>query len=68
MSQHDQSNVKPPVESKTCDDQPPHNDGETLIYIDPEKEKGVLRKFDLLALPQFILLVILSYLDRTNIG
>jgi len=42
--------------------------GENDIYIDPAKEKKILRKFDMLALPQFIIIMILAYLDRTNIG
>ena len=43
-------------------------DGETDIYIDPAMEKRIIRKFDMLALPQYILIIILAYLDRTNIG
>ena len=42
--------------------------GENDIYIDPVKEKTILRKFDMLALPQFIIIMVLAYLDRTNIG
>jgi hypothetical protein len=38
------------------------------IYIDPELERKVIRKFDRYVLPQFVVLVILGYLDRTNIG
>ena len=43
-------------------------DGETEVYIDPVMEKRIIRKFDMLALPQYILVIILAYLDRTNIG
>lgn len=42
--------------------------GEQDIHIDPELEKRVLGKFDKLVLPQFMLLVLIAYLDRSNIG
>ncbi|KAF2168368.1 hypothetical protein M409DRAFT_53058 [Zasmidium cellare ATCC 36951] len=42
--------------------------GEQEIYIDPELEKRTLRKFDRWVLPQFMLLVLIAYLDRSNIG
>lgn len=38
------------------------------IYIDPEKEKAVLRKFDKYILPQAFLFILLNYLDRSNLG
>lgn len=38
------------------------------IYIDPEKEKAVLRKFDKFLLPQAFLFILLNYLDRSNLG
>ena len=44
------------------DDAPPHP------YIDPVLEKRVMRKFDYYVIPQMMLLVILAYLDRSNIG
>lgn len=37
-------------------------------HIDPVKEEAVLRKFDWLVLPQFFIIMVLSYLDRSNIG
>lgn len=42
--------------------------GESEIYVDPELEKRTLRKFDIYVLPQFMLLVLIAYLDRSNIG
>ncbi|KAK2748127.1 hypothetical protein FQN57_001251 [Myotisia sp. PD_48] len=36
--------------------------------IDPAKERHVLVKFDMFVVPQMILIVILAYLDRSNIG
>ena len=45
-----------------------HGVGETAPYIDPELEKRVLRKFDVWLLPQMMLLMLVSNLDRSNIG
>jgi MFS family permease len=39
-----------------------------IIYIDPEKEKAVLRKFDKFLLPQAFIFILLNYLDRSNLG
>ena len=38
------------------------------IYIDPEKEKACLRKFDKFFLPQAFAFLVLNYLDRSNVG
>ncbi|KAL1959732.1 hypothetical protein VTO42DRAFT_1318 [Malbranchea cinnamomea] len=38
------------------------------VEIDPVLERRVMRKFDMFVVPQMILLVILAYLDRSNIG
>lgn len=43
-------------------------DDPSNIYIDPEMEKKIIRKFDYLVLPQFVIILILAYLDRSNIG
>ncbi|EXJ85307.1 hypothetical protein A1O3_05982 [Capronia epimyces CBS 606.96] len=40
----------------------------TEIYIDPEMEKRVMRKFDYYMLPQFAVLPFVLFLDRSNIG
>lgn len=42
--------------------------GDVIPYIDPELEKKALRKFDKWLLPQMMLLVAISFLDRSNIG
>lgn len=47
---------------------PESTGGETTIYIDPAKERKIIRKFDMLVLPQFVIIMILAYLDRSNIG
>lgn len=38
------------------------------IQLDPEMEKSVLRRFDKFLLPQIALIIIIGYLDRSNIG
>jgi len=38
------------------------------IQIDPVLEQQTLRKFDLFLLPQIAVLIIIGYLDRTNVG
>lgn len=39
-----------------------------IIYIDPAKERAVLKKFDKYLLPQAFLFILLNFLDRSNIG
>ncbi|KAK5055421.1 hypothetical protein LTR84_013171 [Exophiala bonariae] len=38
------------------------------IELDPVLERKTLRKFDLFLLPQIAILIIIGYLDRTNVG
>lgn len=38
------------------------------ILLDPTLEKQTLRRFDLFLLPQIAILIIIGYLDRTNVG
>jgi hypothetical protein len=45
-----------------------HGLGEAVPYIDPVLEKSVLQKFDKWLLPQMMLLMLISNLDRSNIG
>jgi len=45
-----------------------NDDSPQEIYIDPELEQRVMRKFDKFVLPQFAILVLIAYLDRSNIG
>jgi MFS family permease len=37
-------------------------------YVVPELEKSAMRKFDRYAMPHFSILILIAYLDRTNIG
>ena len=48
----------------------PHDiaNASSSIYIDPKKERAIITKFDCLVLPQFVIIIILAYLDRSNIG
>lgn len=38
------------------------------IHLDPMLETQTLRRFDLFLLPQIAILIIIGYLDRTNVG
>lgn len=40
----------------------------TTIYIDPEKERAALRKFDMFVLPVSVVFLVLSSLDRNNVS
>jgi hypothetical protein len=40
----------------------------STIYIDPEKEKACLRKFDKFFMPQAFAFLVLNYLDRSNVS
>ena len=57
------------VPEESVDNMPGSTDGTVAaIYIDPAKESKVVRKFDMFFMPQLVIIMILSYLDRTNIG
>lgn len=45
-----------------------NTDGSQDIYVDPLMERRVMSKFDRYVLPQFAILVLIAYLDRSNIG
>jgi hypothetical protein len=36
-------------------------DSSSITYIDPEMEKKIVRKFDWLVLPQFVIIIVLGY-------
>lgn len=38
------------------------------IYIDPAAEKRLVRKLDLMLSPMMVLIFLVAYLDRSNIG
>jgi hypothetical protein len=62
----DMQSKKTPVAERTQSASP--SPGVNDIYIDPALEKRVMSKFDKYVLPQMSLLIILAYLDRSNIG
>lgn len=42
--------------------------GSSHVYIDPEKEKKVVRKLDMFIVPVFMITYLFSFLDRSNLG
>lgn len=38
------------------------------IHIDPDVQKRALRKFDFCILPQIMIISIIGYMDRSNMG
>lgn len=38
------------------------------IYIDPEKERAALRKFDIYVFPVSVIFIVLASLDRNNVS
>lgn len=62
---HDESKTLPPRESSRS---PSPTAGYDDIYIDPQLERRTVAKFDKYVLPQMAVLIILAYLDRSNIG
>lgn len=47
---------------------PGEDDASDVVAIDPDLERRCWRKFDMLVMPQLFLLILLGYLDRSNIG
>lgn len=45
-----------------------NSDVDITIFVDPVIEKRALAKFDKFLLPQISILVLIAYLDRSNIG
>jgi len=42
--------------------------GHNHIYIDPVKEKKIVRKLDMFIVPVFMITYLFSFLDRSNLG
>lgn len=38
------------------------------MQLDPQLEKTTLRRFDIFLLPQIAIIIVIGYLDRSNIG
>lgn len=63
------ANVKSTTESASPSSPEKVEDGTVhAVNIDPVLEKKILRKFDMLVMPQFVIIILLAYLDRSNIG
>ncbi|KAL6854856.1 hypothetical protein ACO1O0_005987 [Amphichorda felina] len=58
----------PPPPAKDEEQQHTHTVSDNDIYIDEAAEKKLLRKLDLWIVPPVMLLYLLSFLDRVNIG
>ncbi|KAL1861093.1 hypothetical protein Plec18170_001608 [Paecilomyces lecythidis] len=59
-----------PKEATVSNDQhiPDSDNGSSMHYIDPVKERRMMRKFDLYAITAMGLLYMMSNLDRSNLG
>lgn len=62
------SSQKEPEPHIACQLALPAGDAEIDSIYDVELERRTLRKFDFFVLPQFMIMVLISYLDRSNIG
>lgn len=62
------SSQKEPEPHIACQLALPAGDAEIDSTYDVELERRTLRKFDFFVLPQFMIMVLISYLDRSNIG
>jgi hypothetical protein len=60
--------TKVPAGSKADTESVLENVNGSIIFVDPVIEKRALAKFDKFFLPQMAILVLIAYLDRTNIG
>jgi hypothetical protein len=57
----------PVVDSKNVNDSASEV-GSSVIYIEPEREAAARRKFDTFLVPVSLIFIILSALDRNNVG
>ena len=65
----DEKTHTPDVQSLSSKDVAgPDGVGASTIYIDPAKEKAALRKFDIYLMPAAFTLILLNYIDRSNLG
>ncbi|KAL1856484.1 hypothetical protein VTK73DRAFT_8235 [Phialemonium thermophilum] len=62
---HDDSKALPPRDGSRSPSPAAEVDD---LYIDPQLERSTVAKFDKYVLPQMAVLIILAYLDRSNIG
>jgi hypothetical protein len=55
-----------PIEGSINEKEAEMSSGE--VYIDPVAEKKLIRKLDLMLSPMMVLIFLVAYLDRANIG
>jgi hypothetical protein len=54
--------------TNSIDADPKVGSTQSIIYIDPEKEKAAFKKFDKYVLPVSVIFMVLSSLDRNNVS
>jgi hypothetical protein len=59
---------KPQQPNASVDDVSSGLVNDTIIELDPELERRTLRKFDKYLLPPLAVILLLAYLDRSNLG
>lgn len=59
---------KPQQPNASVDDVSSGLVNDTIIELDPELERRTLRKFDKYLLPPLGVILLLAYLDRSNLG
>lgn len=59
---------KPQQPNASVDDVSSGLVNDTIIELDPELERRTLRKFDKYLLPPLSVILLLAYLDRSNLG
>jgi hypothetical protein len=62
------SKEKPQQPDASVDDVSSGLVNDTIIELDPELERRTLRKFDKFLLPPLAIILLLAYLDRSNLG
>lgn len=67
MKSSDPKDVSISVEGSTAGDLALPSENEEIIFIDPEREKAALRKFDIWLVPVAFTFLVLSSLDRSNV-
>jgi MFS transporter, ACS family, DAL5 transporter family protein len=53
---------------KVTNQEPVSDEGSSNLTVDPQLEKRLVRKSDLYIIPEYMIIYIFSFLDRSNIG
>jgi hypothetical protein len=67
MKSPEPNDVSISVEGSAVGDLALSSENEEIIFIEPEKEKAALRKFDIWLVPVAFAFLVLSSLDRSNV-